>query len=288
MKTFAVLFLLLTSFVGANCVAQVAGQQQPPPYGDYQYHLPGLDDPPWNRVRIRSVPRLGPSPEPRVVKTGPLAPSVQDREKYAGFLSYPNTGLIRLLSREFNSSKASRTDRPKVNGGGAYYSFSFRSHEYGWGSDLELSTTLNFYGSTELPSGHNFSVGFAGLDYGMLTNIGDARLEDITVDDVRVGFMRDYEVPRSETAARCEALRFRHGANVDGQLYKRSMPIQANSTYLLRSIVYGRSDVLVGFRVGQPDDDGSVTIAWKLLKKFEPPKLERLLHVNSTDKCPTR
>lgn len=289
MKCFAAAcFILLLSLFTATVLAQ--NEPPPfgaPPFGDYKEHLPGLDDPRYSN-RIRPTPRFGPLPEPRVVKKGLLAPSVEDRQNYAGFLSQPNTGLIRLLARQFNSSKASRTNRPKINGAGAYYSFSFLSHEYGWGSDLELSTTLKFYGSTQLPSDHSFTVGFAGADYGMLTNIGDAPLESIAVDDARVNFMRSYEPPRAEPAARCEFVRFRTGVTVNGQLYKRSLPIQTSSTYLLRSIVYGRSDVLVGFRVVRQDPDGSVTIAWKLLKKSNPPKLERVLYVNSTDKCPTK
>src|ERR1041385_925013 len=236
----AACFILLLSLFTANALAQ--NEPPPfgaPPFGDYKDHLPGLNEPPWYRAGVRPTARCGPSPGPRVVRKGPLAPSVQDRQNYAGFLSQPNTGLIRLLPRQFNATKVSRKDRSSVNGGGAYYSFSFRSHEYGWGSDLELSTTVKFYGRTELPSDHSFSVGFAGTDYGMLANIGNAPLESVSVDDARVGFMRSYEPPRAEPAARCEGLRFRNGVNLDGRVYKRSLPIQANSTYLLRSIVYG-------------------------------------------------
>ena len=46
-----------------------------------------------------------------------------------------------------------------------------------------------------------------------------------------------------------------------------------NTTYLLRSINYGESDVLVALRVVRKDTDGSVIIVWKLLKKYSAPEL---------------
>jgi len=48
-----------------------------------------------------------------------------------------------------------------------------------------------------------------------------------------------------------------------------------NTTYLLRSIDYGTSDVLVAFRVFRKDSDGGLIIAWKLLNKFPKPELAR-------------
>src|SRR3954454_18079654 len=98
MKRLAVTsFALCMSLLGTNAAAQVLSQTQPPPYSDYTYHLPGLDDrtPSTPRLR-RSPPKDGPAPEPRVLEKGPLAPSSVDRETYASFLSQPNTGLIRL------------------------------------------------------------------------------------------------------------------------------------------------------------------------------------------------
>jgi hypothetical protein len=47
------------------------------------------------------------------------------------------------------------------------------------------------------------------------------------------------------------------------------------ATYILRSIDYSESDVLVAFRVVRRDTDGSVIIAWKLLRKYAVPQLAR-------------
>jgi hypothetical protein len=60
---------------------------------------------------------------------------------------------------------------------------------------------------------------------------------------------------------------------MDGALYRSRLPLEIGATYLLRSIVYRESDVLVAFRTVREDTDGSVIIAWKLLKKYPVPEL---------------
>src|SRR5712691_1621949 len=78
-----------------------------------------------------------------------LAPSEEDRAAYAEFLRQPDTGLIRLLPREVYDQFPNKAAKLTIRGGGAYYSFARLTHEYGYGSDIELA------------SGH-LSVGFAG------------------------------------------------------------------------------------------------------------------------------
>ena len=71
-----------------------------------------------------------------------LAPSEADREAYASLLSQPDSGLMRLLPREIFDGD-SFNKKPKtltMRGGGAYYSFARLTHEYGYGSDLELNS----------------------------------------------------------------------------------------------------------------------------------------------------
>jgi hypothetical protein len=53
------------------------------------------------------------------------------------------------------------------------------------------------------------------------------------------------------------------------------VPVEVNATYLLRSISYRDSDILVGLKVIRRDSDGSVVLAWKLLKKFKAPEVDR-------------
>src|ERR1051326_8299754 len=157
--------LLATSAAGQNPL--------PPPNNDYDYHLPGLDD--YGKAKSEAAPVKR---EPRVIVHGPLALSDQDRANYASLLAQPNTGLLRLLPRTNPTSAfAYPGERPGIRGEGAYYSFHYLAHEYGYGSDLQLEAVGEFKGTAgqvvELPPHYTLQVGFAGANFGMLTNIGD-------------------------------------------------------------------------------------------------------------------
>ena len=199
--------------------------------------------------------------ENRVMTKGLLAPSEQDRADYETFLSQRNTGLVRLMPREVYDWETYNTPQKiKLRGGGAYYSFFYLSHEYGWGSDLSLERDY-------------LSVGFGGADYGMLTNLGNVSLEDITSDNSV--FISNYKAAYHEKDARNEYRKFQLGETIDGALYRSRLPCEVGSTYLLRSINYDTSDILVAFRVVRKDTDGSIIISWKLLKNFGKPELAR-------------
>jgi len=194
-----------------------------------------------------------------------LAPSAEDGAACAEFLRQPDTGLIRLLPRDVYGNIDYKNNKSlALRGGGAYYSFARHTHEYGYGSDIELG------------SGY-LSVGFAGADYGMLTTLGDLPIEEITIEDPVVQFMATYHVPSEEPKARSEYRRFADGPTVDDRRYQTRLPVALGTTYLLRSINYDTSDVLVALRVIRRDADGSVIIAWKLLKKYPKPELARNL-----------
>jgi hypothetical protein len=157
---------------------------------------------------------------------------------------------------------------------------------------------MEFYGDNErrpdlksgegVPSEATFNVGFAGADYGMITDLGDLPLESINLDHASLAFLLKYRPPRPEPQARCEQRRFRAGVVApDGHLYKRTIPIKTGDTYLLRSIVYDKYDVLVAIQVVRQESDGSVTFAWKLLKKFDRTDLGRVENLNQdTLRCP--
>lgn len=271
MKDKAILFIAAAFLFGTLVCERLRAQQ---PQMEYDYHLPGLDANSKTRVRP-PVAR-----EPRVIDKGPLALTAQDLNYYASLLAEPNTGLIRLFPRiNPKSAFAYAGERPKINGEGAYFSFHYRAHEYGWGSDLQLEAVQNFKGTPrgmiELPPRYTFSVGLAGADFGMLTNIGDVPLTDLTASDSRVAYLLTYRAPQAESEARAEFQRFGRGVILDGVTYNRVLPCEVSATYLLRSINYDRSDVLVAFHVDRRDPDGSVVIAWELLKSYPVTQLAR-------------
>ena len=206
--------------------------------------------------RIRSLESVNyRRSEPRVMKKGVLAPSQADIEAHKGFLAQKNTGLIRLLQRGSYDIK--------LRGGGAYYSFYDQTHEYGYGSDISLDSGL-------------ISTGFAGADFGMFTNLGDVAIASLNFEDGRVGYLADYKPPVKEQDARQEFRKITKGFTRYGMLYGRYAVPEVDCTYLLRSVNYDRSDVLVAFRVTRIDSsDDSIIIAWKLLKKYSTPLLSR-------------
>jgi hypothetical protein len=153
-------------------------------------------------------------------------------------------------------------NRGRARDGGAYYSFTRLTHEYGYGSDLSLERG-------------QFGVGFAGADYGFITNLGNVPLESITLDTPEAKRLAVYARARQESDARLEYRRFQAGAEIDGVKVNSRVPMQRNSTYLLRAINYDQADVLVAFKVVEIDSDGAPLILWKRLKRYSTPQLAR-------------
>ena len=176
-----------------------------------------------------------------------LSPSKEDYAKYADFLKQPDTGLIRLLPRETYDGKL------KIRGGGAYYSFARRDHEYNYGSDIELSRS-------------SLSVGFAGGDYGFFTMLGNMPIAQVGLDTPGVPYMASYQPGRMD-------YRIFHRGVMDGDFqYIKHVPVHVGSTYALRSLNEGKTDVLVAFQIDRQDEDGSIIVPWKLLKLFPAPE----------------
>jgi hypothetical protein len=273
-------FMLAIALFVANASAQQASN---PPF-DFPAHVDVPGEKTSEGAYLEMVRRNtggtrseGPSREPRVLKQGLLAPPVRDSGTYRVFLSQANTGLVRLLPREIYDWRTYHTrQRLKTNGGGAYYSFHYLSHEYGFGSDISLD-------HNQISAG-----GFGGTSYGMLTGLGKIDLAAISANDPRVTFMTDYRPAVEDALARCEYSRFGRGVTAGSNLYKRTLPVDVGSTYLLRSINYGTSDVLVAFRIIRQDTDGSIIILWQLLKQYTPIRSGRVLYVNNSNKCPIR
>ncbi|SRR6266404_815245 len=249
--------------LGASLSLLAQSPMPPPPYGDYQQPVQPLEQK-WAEIQndLRRNQHSA-AIESRIVKKGLLAPSANDRFSSAEFLRTPDAGLMRLLPEKVLDDKTYRTHRElRVLGAGSFYSFADHTHAVGYASDVKLENG-------------NLNAGFSPIHLGILRDLGDLPLENLTLDDSRVQFLSAYEAPRTLETAQSEASRFRQGVQLDGVLYRSEAPIQVNSTFLLRSITYRHihgSDVLLALRVLRQDDDGSVTIAWKRLKKYRAPK----------------
>lgn len=191
-----------------------------------------------------------------------LAPSNEDLETYAKFLSESETGLTRLLPREIYDSAKHPEKRMTIHGGGSYFSFTRLTHEYGWGTQIGLE------------QGH-LKTSFAGADYGMIADLGQISLDALNDEHPAVRFLSAYQPAAYEPQARSEYQRFGTGVDIDGIIYKTRLAAVVNNSYVLRGIHYSDSDVLVVFRVVRKDSDGSITILWKLLREYPKPELAR-------------
>jgi hypothetical protein len=233
-----------------------------PPFGDYQQPVQPLEQK-WNELLgdLRRNQRFS-ADEPRLVKKGLLAPTANDWLNSAVFLRTPDTGLIVLLPERIRDQKFLESHKEiHVLGAGSFYSFAQHSHGLGYASDIKLENG-------------NLITGVSPFSFGVFRDLGDVPLENLTLDDPRTEFLSAYQAPRTPETARADAARMRQGAQVDGAVYRREVPIQLNSTFLLRSITYRflhGSDVLVALRVLRKDTDGGIVIGWKRLKKYPEP-----------------
>ena len=185
-----------------------------------------------------------------------LAPSAEDRVRFAQFLSQRDTGIARLMPRE------KYRDKLTIREGGAYYSFTRQSNSYDRDPQIGLDQG-------------SLNTGFAGADFGFLTSLGDAPLEDVGLASQAVAYLAEFVAPAPEPSAREQQRRTGAGFIDAGHTYRRSLPAVINHTYILRSISYDRFDVLIAFRVVREDTDGSLVLLWKKLKEFPTPFLIR-------------
>ena len=190
-----------------------------------------------------------------------LEPADSDREAHAAFLAEADTGIIRLLPREKYDSYASKKKVLLTSGGGAYYSFTRSTHDYGHGSDISLENGM-------------LSVGFAGADYGMLLNVGDIPLDQVSEHRAARALL-EYIPPTKEVDIRSQQRQAHQGIELSGFNFKRSMSARLSNTYLLRSISFERSDIAIAFRVVRQDIDGSFILVFKVLKRFPTPDFDR-------------
>jgi hypothetical protein len=187
-----------------------------------------------------------------------LEPSEEDKTAHADFLNQTDTGIVRLMPREKYDYKLT------IRGGASYYSFTQRSPEYGSQSQLYLQQG-KFWG------------GIMGADFAFITSLGNVPIQSVNSEHPAVQFLATYTPPSIEAEAREQHQISLRGLKIGEFTGYKSVEAKVNTTYLLRAVHYSPEgvDVLVSFRAIRQDTDGSVTILWKILKKFQTPELAR-------------
>lgn len=191
-----------------------------------------------------------------------IAPAKEDFDKYADFLKDSNTGLARLFPNDSHNEK-----KPiLVNGGGSYYQFKGKTNEYGLGSDIQYSKTNNK---------SEFSVGFSGLDFGFMAQLGKMDIRDLNEKVTSISYAIEYNSLNNKPDYIWKAERNKwvySGVSNNGILYKERTSVVVGMSYVLRSIAENRYDAVVVFQVVRIDPkDESIVIAWKIINEFEKP-----------------
>ena len=171
---------------------------------------------------------------------------------------------VKILPRGmFKNKEESYTDEDNpigIRGGGAYYSFTTRSHSYNKTPQIQLQQG-------------NLSVGFAGADYGMIAELGQIELEDANDEIPDLDFLIKYTPSDIESDAR---VAFRLVADpAPNKTFHRSIKAVLGNTYALRAISYDEADTLVIFIVHSIEENGSVNLIWKTIADFKKPVLKR-------------
>ena len=163
--------------------------------------------------------------------------------------------VFRIMPRERYDHKFT------TEGGGAYYSFTTKSHDYQKISQISLEQNY-------------LSTGFAGADYGLIADLGSVPLSSVSQTTGEVSFLYNYKPPTKEAEVRLEQ-RKAYNYETETATYRSRVLYSIGHSYALRTIDFERADVLVAFKVHRKDSDGSLIIFWKMLENFEKPTFER-------------
>jgi len=177
--------------------------------------------------------------------------------EFAPVLAEPNTGLARILRRErfeFESNEPLG-----IRGGGAYFSFTSRSHSYDDQPQLELQRG-------------RYGVQFHGGQRGFIADLGDAEVEGGLPSDSRPGgrsaaARQAWQALALEGLEDEEATAERLARAASGLGLGNSARAEPGHLYLVRSTSSGEHDVLAAFIPVQTDDHGD-TILWRILRTW--------------------
>lgn len=194
-----------------------------------------------------------------------LRPTRAERATHAQFLKHPHVGLVRLLSHSkvvtIDDLSKGTLNTLRFPGGGAFYSFTRLNHSP-WRADLKLKDG-------------NLEVAFGPDVIGAVTTLGDVPIDSLTPGSPGVSTLATYAPPLERNQAQSDYERFEGGLTLSGYTFWTQVPVHENTTYALRSIAYGRSDLLIAIRVVKQNADGSVLLLWKRMDKFSTPKLSK-------------
>jgi hypothetical protein len=204
-----------------------------------------------------------------------LAPATEDLQTFADFLRQPDTGLIKIFPaggwRVVSVEQLENGQSPGFVSFASIYSFSKTKHGHslqgyvdpglGWG-EIKLEND-------------ELRTAFTRSSVGLLVSLGDVPLQAITVETPGAAALADFKGPRDYKEVQKFVRLSREGFELNGFVYRTSLPTTVNNTYALRSINNKRADICVALRIVRADEDGSLTILWRKLKTNPKPSWKR-------------
>jgi hypothetical protein len=213
--------------------------------------------------------------EPNCFRESTAHSFCRDRTTIRRLPALPDTGLIRMYPpgrrRVVSVADLATGRRP---GFGIYASlYSFSKAKHGNGLNGYVDPRLG-WAELRLLNGR-FVTGFTGEALGVFVALGDVPLEAVTAETYGVTGLANITPPADYFEAATLSRRNRAGFALERFRYGSSLPVAANTTYVLRSTSNKRADILVGFRVVRVDEIGSVTLIWRKLKIYPKPDWKR-------------
>ena len=213
-----------------------------------------------------------------------VTPSGAWQARYAELLRQPNTGIFKLVPDSGCSNNLKVVDaregclKYSMPGSGNSYSFRTESHRIRHLADVT-------YDGKDL-----FLTGI--FMHAIIADLGDVALERVSAATPGMKFLVDFKPSTSVDDVGVVDSVFHKGIEVKGLRYAKSVPANENSTYGYRGVAYrgkvvrsveglryneldydDREDLLVTFRIVERENDGSITIVWRLLSELESPKI---------------
>jgi hypothetical protein len=209
----------------------------------------------------------------------------EDLQRFNDFLQLPKTGIVRIHSADVctpNKNIIQAESSCPNNVAGKATGYSFRLDDYNFQAYSDIFFSKNTFSAPGI-----FTIG-------IFSRLGDnAEIGSLTTSSEGVKQLVELNAPESRDDVKRLLYLMKTGAQVAGRIYKSSVPVKINETYVLRSIAYRgealkkiehgfkinvldsdeRSDVLIVFRPVRKHDDGSVTLIWKELARKSVPKI---------------
>jgi hypothetical protein len=212
-----------------------------------------------------------------------LLPDAVVLTRHAEFLSRPKTGIFRLfpdLGCEENPNII-RADRKCLEAIPESSFFSFRENEH----------TAEYLSDIRLKNNYLITDGI--LTQGFLVVLGDVPLDEITLSNEALAFMKEFSASPTGSEAQKQFLQMARGVRSGNYFYRKAFPAAENTTYALRVVAYRgsiyrtfrgyrydllggdkRIDITVAFRIVEKKEDGSLTVLWKELDRRDAPKFQ--------------